>query len=125
MTSLEGAPKEVGMSFCCAGNVIYDFPFENGELSWGAIRFYEKFPTSRTNPIQEIYKLFQVWQHPDENAIEDYSVILPEETKQRFFQSLDHFYFKGDNKIDKRRFYRALEELGIDPPAKLSYYRWV
>ena len=108
LTTLEGAPRLVDGSFVCPGNKIYDFPFENGEFNWNddLCFHYEDTQDPNTNPIQEIYELFG-------------------DSKDKFFQSLDHRYFKGGNKIDKRRFYRALEEFGIDAPSQLENYIWV
>ncbi len=115
LKSLEGAPREVGDLFSCHGNKIFDFPYENGEFFWdGNLKFNFTYKVAEagyirnehiTNPIQQIYKLFG-------------------ESKEKFFQSLDHHYFKGGNKIDKRRFYQALEEQGITPPDKIKFYIW-
>ncbi len=107
LTTLKGAPKEVSGDFNCGGNKIYDFPFENGEFFWEAELFFETDSTSglQSNPIQEIYYIFG-------------------ESKDEFSKSLDYHYFAGGNKIYKRRFYEALEEQGITPPATLKNYEW-
>ncbi len=112
LTSLIGAPKKVGGDFYCSENKIYDFPFENGEFCWQGNIYFKCIDNARvghvvslgdgSNPIQEIFALF--------------------ESKEKFFQSLDYHYFKGGDRLDKRRFYQALEEQNITPPTKLTNY---
>lgn len=96
LTNLKGFPEKVGGNFWCQYNNIFDFR-GIGENSLGV---YNKF-ICRSNPIYEIYRLFEDSESID--LINEYGVIV------------------NGNVIIKDRLEEVFYVLGIEIPEKLEF----
>jgi hypothetical protein len=98
LTSLIGGPKEVRRHLRCRDNIL--FTLEGCP---------EKMPRKidcENNPIFHIYKLFP--------------------THESYLESLDQNYFRLGGKIVKRRFEKALREIGImSAPKFIKSYEYI
>ena len=110
LTDLKGAPEEIGFFATFEVNRIFEIGLETDEFKWGTKinstfgDLYLRPAFFESNPIDEVIRIF--------GKIEN------------FFQSLDYHYFRGGNKIDKRRFTQACEVFNITPPDKIENYIW-
>ncbi len=113
LTDLKGAPKEVIGKIYCHNNQIYEMGLENGEFYWEDL-FY-----CFENPINRIIALF----FESIPGADSKTELL--NSQKRFFQSLDYHYFKGGNKIDRRKFHQACEEFDMPKYSILDGYEFV
>jgi hypothetical protein len=95
LVSLKGAPKEVGGSFHCMRNKLTTLEGGPREVSYF---------DCHNNPIWNVYELF-----PNHKA---------------FMESLDYDYLRGIN-IDRKRFEEALDEIGIELPESIRGYKYI
>ena len=117
LTTLEGAPREVGGDFYCRSNQLTTLEGAPREVGGGFFCFYNQLTTleggprevvgrfdCEYNPIWEVYKLF-----PDYKS---------------FVDSLDYGYLRGTN-ISRSRFKEALDELNIKMPKSIDGYKYI
>ena len=95
LTTLEGSPREVGRDFDCDNNKLTTL--EGQPERAGTFYFF-------SNPVYNIYELFN--------------------NHKEFMDSLDWDYIRG-NKIVKSRFIDACEEAGIEVPKYIKGYEYI
>lgn len=117
LTSLRGAPKEIGASFYCNYNQLVTLRGAPKEVAGNFYCNHNQLITLEGSP-KELGHFFSCEGNPIWNIYRLFS------SYQEYQDSLDYNYLRGTD-IVKSRFEEALAEIGETVPAKISGYNYI
>ena len=117
LTSLEGAPREVGGHFMCDVNKLVSLKGAPKEVGGSFHCMRNKLTTLEGGP-REVGGDFNCHNNPIWNVYE----LFP--NHKAFMESLDYDYLRGTT-IIKWKFKEALDEVGIDLPESITGWKYI